>query len=156
MGEALNVYKFDMERRREELLFSYRSGHLPIMSVSDLYIACAGESRNDIRLYNRVFRSVGTRQLPGLTTISCLQFLPNNDLLVAGCGEDKHQLKCYRLNEYGEPTLIWTHEDAGYTRAVAVDDRGNIFLCGPDNTISMVSSEGKLTMVPYRLGLNYN
>ena len=84
--ETVKVYKYDMNSKRSEMLFSFpqKSNLAYFLSVSAQYIAVIGKDNQNIKLYNRISSSVSTKQLSGLKVINNILFIADGCLLLTG------------------------------------------------------------------------
>ena len=145
--EAVKVYKYDMNSKSSEMIFSFpeKSDYASYLSVSAQYIAVIDRDNESIKLYNRRSDSVSTKQLSGLEQIDHILFLPDGCLLVTGWDYLKNTLNKYSIvSEEDEPVLIWSCDQAPEACGVAVDERGLIYVSGQRNkTLYILSAEGK-------------
>ena len=159
-GEAVKVYKYDMNSKSSEMLFSFpqKSNLASYLSVSAQYIAAIDRANNNIKLYNRRSASVSTKQLSGLKQMNNILFLPDGCLLLTGWDNVKHMTNKYSIaSEVEEPVLIWSCDQVPGACGVAVDERGLIYVSRMKNkTLCILSAEGnyitvKITIIFYYL-----
>ena len=134
--EAVKVYKYDMNSKRSEMLFSFpqKSSDASYLSVSAQYIAVIDWDNENIKLYNRKSTSVSTKQLSGLKAIQNILFLPDGCLLVTGHDNVKNMINKYsRVSKEEEPVLIWSCAQVPDAMGVAVGERGLIYVSGQQN-----------------------
>ena len=153
--ETVKVYKYDMNRQRSEILFSFpqKSSEASFLSVSAQYIAVIDKDNYNIKLYNRISSSVSTKQLLGLKVVFNLLFLPDGCLLMTGHDNVKCMINKYSIvSEEEEPVLIWSCDQVPYAVGVTVDERGLIYVSGAENkTLYILSAEGKYITIKIRI-----
>ena len=144
--EIVKVYKYDINTKMSEMLFSYQQkSDLPsLFSVSAQYIAVTDKDNNRLNLYNRRSEVVTNKKLSGLKMIYNLLFMPDGCFLVTGWDNGKYTINKYsRASEEEEPVLIWSCDQVPDAVGVAVDERGLIYVSGLENkTIYILSAEG--------------
>ena len=149
--KTVTVYKYDMNSKRSEMLFSFpqKSNLAYFLSVSAQYIAVIGKDNQNVKLHNRISSSVSTMQLPGLKVINNILFLPDGCLLLTGWDGVMFIINEYSIvSEEDEPVLIWSCDQVPYAVGLAVDERGLIYVGGAKNkTFYILSAEGKYNTI---------
>lgn len=140
-AQTASVFKFCMETKTSELIFSFQSIFLSYLSVSQNNIACVGEKLDDIRLYARKSGTESSVRLRGCNRLSHLVFDMDGHLLVTSKQKRLHK---YRLSDDGKATLIWSCGELEGDGGIAIADNGQIYVCGAHNrTIHIVGNGGK-------------